>query len=158
MASSGLPSGKELEIQKAYRGRIPDSVFTQTYEAPKTDGSGNARANLRKAMQILDDAGWVLGEDGIRTKNGQRLQFEIIDTNPQFERWVLPFLKNLKRIGADASFRIIDTAQYQNRMTAFDFDMTISGFGQSSSPGNEQRDFWGSEKSRYRGQPQLYRD
>ena len=147
LASSGLPEGKELEILERFRGQIPDEVFTETYEPPKTDGTGNARQNLRTAMKILDDAGWALGEDGVRSKDGVRLEFEIIDANPQFERWVLPFIKNLERIGAKASFRVVDTAQYQNRITNFDFDMTVSGFGQSGSPGNEQRDFWGSDKA-----------
>lgn len=151
LAAVGLPEGKELEILERFRGQIPDEVFTEDYEPPKTDGSGNARQNLRTAMKILDDAGWKLGEDGIRSKDGQRLEFEILDSNPQFERWVLPFIKNLERIGAKANFRVVDTAQYQNRINGFDYDMTISVFGQSGSPGNEQRDFWGSEKADIEG-------
>lgn len=147
LAAVGLPEGKELEILERFRGQVPDEVFTEDYEPPKTDGSGNARQNLRTAMKILDDAGWKLGEDGIRSKDGQRLEFEILDSNPQFERWVLPFIKNLERLGAKANFRVVDTAQYQNRINGFDYDMTISVFGQSGSPGNEQRDFWGSEKA-----------
>lgn len=147
LASEGLPEGQELEILEQYRGQIPDEVFTETYQPPKTDGSGNPRQNLRTAAQMLDAAGWKLGDDGIRVKDGQRLSFEIIDTNPVFERWVLPFTQNLKRIGVEANFRIVDPAQYQNRMTEYDYDMTIGGFGQSSSPGNEQRDFWGSQKA-----------
>ena len=98
-------------------------------------------------MKLLDQAGWFVGDDGIREKDGQRLEFEILDSNPMFERWVLPFIKNLQRMGVKATFRVVDTAQYQNRITDFDFDMTISVFGQSSSPGNEQRDFWSSEKA-----------
>ena len=151
LAAEGLPEGRELELLERFRGQVPDEVFTVDYEPPVTDGTGNARANLRTAMQILDEAGWVLGEDEIRSKDGVRLEFEIIDANPQFERWVLPFIKNLKRIGVQANFRVVDTAQYQNRMTAFDFDMTVGGFGQSNSPGNEQRDFWGSEKADIQG-------
>lgn len=151
LASEGLPTGKELELLERFRGQIPEEVFTTTYTPPVTDGSGNARGNLRTAMKILDDAGWTMGADGVRNKDGVRLEFEIIDTNPQFERWVLPFIQNLERVGVKASFRVIDTAQYQNRMTSFDYDMTISGFGQSDSPGNEQRDFWGSEKADMEG-------
>lgn len=147
LASEGLPEGQELEILEKYRGQIPDEVFTEDYHPPKTDGSGRPRENLRIAANMLDSAGWKLGEDGIRTKDGKRLSFEIIDTNPVFERWVLPFTQNLRRIGVEANFRIVDPAQYQNRMTEFDYDMTIGGFGQSSSPGNEQRDFWGSAKA-----------
>lgn len=147
LASTGLPSEAELEILNKYKDRIPAAVFTEEYKAPVSDGSGQNRANLRAAQKMLDEAGWILGADGIREKNGVKLSFEIIDTNPVFERWVLPFTQNLKRIGVEANFRIIDPAQYQNRMTEYDFDMTLGGFGQSSSPGNEQRDFWGSEKA-----------
>ncbi len=147
LASKGLPEGRELEILNQYKGRIPESVFTVEYKAPVTDGSGNARDNLRKAAQLLDEAGYKTGTDGIRAKDGLRLEFEILDSNPMFERWVLPFVQNLKRIGVKANFRVIDAAQYQNRMNEYDYDMTIGNFGQSDSPGNEQRDFWGSDKA-----------
>ncbi|MCB1531665.1 MAG: ABC transporter substrate-binding protein [Alphaproteobacteria bacterium] len=151
LASTGLPSEEELTLLEPFRDQIPPEVFTKTYAPPLSDGSGNNRANLRTAMKILDEAGWVLGKDGIRAKDGVRLEFEILDSNPVFERWVLPFLKNLERIGVKANFRVVDTAQYQNRMNDFDYDMTISVFGQSDSPGNEQRDFWGSEKADLQG-------
>lgn len=151
LASSGLPTGEELALLERFKDKIPDDVFTEEYKAPVTDGSGNARGNLRKAMTMLDEAGWAIGADGIRAKDGVRLEFEIIDANPQFERWVLPFIKNLERIGVKANFRVVDPAQYQNRITAFDFDMTVSVFGQSNSPGNEQRDFWGSDKADIQG-------
>lgn len=147
LAATGLPEGKELELLEKYRGKIPEQVFTTEYFPPVTDGSGAFRGNLRAAIKMLDDAGYTLGTDGVREKDGVRLEFEILDGNPQFERWVLPFIKNLERIGVKATFRTVDTAQYQNRMTDFDFDMTIAVFGQSNSPGNEQRDFWGSEKA-----------
>lgn len=147
LASSGLPQGAELAILEKYRGKIPEEVFTKTYAPPKTDGSGNLRENLKIANALLDEAGWKAGPDGIRMKDGKKLEFEILDSNPQFERWVLPFIKNLQRIGVKANFRTVDTAQYQNRMNVFDYDMTIGSFGQSDSPGNEQRDFWGSEKA-----------
>jgi microcin C transport system substrate-binding protein len=151
LASTGLPQGQELAILEKYRGKIPDEVFTKTYAPPKTDGTGNARENLRIAAKLLDDAGWKTGKDGIRVKNGQRLEFEILDGSPIFERWVLPFIKNLERIGVKANFRVVDTAQYQNRVNGFDFDMITSSFGQSDSPGNEQRDFWGSAKADMQG-------
>lgn len=151
LAASGLPQGKELEILEKYRGKIPDEVFTTEYNPPKTDGSGNIRGNLRKASQLLDSAGWKLGADGIRQKDGKRLSFEILDDNPQFERWTLPFIANLKKIGVEAKFRVVDPAQYQKRSDDFDFDMTVGGFAQSNSPGNEQRDFWSSEKADVKG-------
>ncbi|MGB4107128.1 MAG: extracellular solute-binding protein [Alphaproteobacteria bacterium] len=147
LASTGLPQGRELEILEKYRGKIPDEVFTAEYNPPKSDGSGNNRAGLAKAKEILDAAGWVMGPDGVRAKNGVKLQFEIIDSNPQFERWTLPFIQNMQKLGVKATFRVVDTAQYQNRMNEFDYDMTVLPIGQSDSPGNEQRDFWSSSKA-----------
>ena len=147
LASTGLPTGEELALLEKYRGKIPGDVFTKTYTNPLNDGSGNNRATLRAAADMLDAAGWALGADGIRAKDGVRLEFEILDSNPMFERWVLPFIKNLERIGVKANFRVVDTAQYQNRMNEYDFDMTVSSIGQSDSPGNEQRDFWSSDKT-----------
>lgn len=145
---AGPPTGRELEILEKYRGKIPDEVFTARYVPPVTKGDGNNRDNLRTAMQLLDEAGYKVGKDGIRVNDkGQRLSFEIIDSNPMFERWVLPFIANLKKIGVEATFRVLDPAQYQNRMTDYDFDMTIGSIAQSDSLGNEQRDFWGSEKA-----------
>lgn len=148
LASKGLPQGRELEILEKYRGKIPDEVFTTTYKAPATDGSGNNRDNMKQAAAILDAAGYKLGKDGIRVNDkGTRLEFEIIDNNPAFERWTMPFVQNLKKIGVKASYRVIDDAQYTNRMQNFDFDMTTLVIAQSDSPGNEQRDFWASEKA-----------
>ncbi len=148
-APDTLPSGRVKQILEQYRGRIPDEVFTTRYQPPVTDGDGNVRANLRRAMDILDKAGYKTGKDGIRVheKTGQRLSFEIVDSSPMFERWVLPFIGNLKKIGVEATFRVLDTAQYQNRMNDFDFEMTVGSVPQSDSPGNEQRDFWGSDKA-----------
>lgn len=151
-ATDGAPTGRVLEILESYRGKIPESVFTTRYAPPKTDGTGNARTNLKKAAELLDAAGYKLGADGVRVNAaGQKLAFEIVDANPMFERWVLPFIANLKKIGVAANFRVLDPAQYQNRMNDFDFDMTVGSIGQSDSPGNEQRDFWSSAKADMKG-------
>lgn len=149
LASRGVPMGRELEILNEYRDQLPPELFTTPFTNPVTDGNGNNRENLRRAMKILDDAGYVLGDDGIRVHKdtGTRLSFEIIETQSAFERWVLPMIKNLKRIGVEANFRVIDTSQYIDRLTQFDFDMTVHGVGQSLSPGNEQREYWHSSKA-----------
>lgn len=151
LASSGLPEGRELKILEQFRDQLPPEVFTTEFTVPKTDGSGNARSMMRQAANILKDAGWALNEEGLRQKGGVVLKFEILLSNAAFERWTAPFIKNLKRLGIEASMRVVDTAQYQNRMDGFDFDMTIGTFGQSQSPGNEQRDFWHSEKADVNG-------
>lgn len=149
LAARGLPSPEELAILSPYKDKLPPRVFTQEYNPPATDGSGNNRANLKKAADILDAAGYKIGKDGIRVheKTGVRLAFEFVDANPAFERWILPFTQNLKKIGVEARFRVLDEAQYINRMQNFDFDMTTSVIPQSDSPGNEQRDFWTSAKA-----------
>ncbi|MCK6418055.1 MAG: extracellular solute-binding protein [Alphaproteobacteria bacterium] len=151
LAAQDLPSAKELALLERYRGKIPDEVFTTVFKPTLTGGDGFNRDHLQQAAQELQATGWVSTPDGPRMKDGVRLRFEILDANPEFERWVLPFIANLKRIGIEATYRVVDPAQYQNRINDFDFDMTISVFGQSDSPGNEQRDFWGSAKADMKG-------
>lgn len=151
MAATGLPEGRELEILEQFRGQVPDSVFTEEFKLPETDGSGNNRANLRTAMKLLDDAGYVMGEDNVRVHKdtGERLEFELLvaNTNAAFERWFQPFKQNLERIGIKADIRIVDASQYINRVLAFDYDVIVASWGQSTSPGNEQREFWGSDRA-----------
>jgi microcin C transport system substrate-binding protein len=151
LAARGLPSEEELKILEPLRGRIPDEVFTAEYNPPKTDGSGNNRDNLAKAAQLLDEAGWKV-ENGRRVKDGKPFAFEILIDDPAFERIVQPFVQNLQRIGITASVRmLIDASQYESRVEGFDFDMLVGGWGQSLSPGNEQREFWGSAAAALKG-------
>lgn len=145
LASSGLPQGEELEILERYRGRIPDQVFTQTYEPPSSEVEGGIRANLLEARRMLDEAGWRFADERlVNEATGQPMEFEILLVNPAFERIAAPFKKNLERLGIDARIRTVDTSQYEFRVENFDFDMIVGGWGQSLSPGNEQRDFWSS--------------
>jgi microcin C transport system substrate-binding protein len=145
LAATGVPQGKELEILEKFRGQIPEEVFTSEYDPPKYDGSGNIRDGLRAALKLLKEAGWTFkGEKLVNDETGQPFEFEIILVQPEFERIVLPFKKNLERMGIDARVRTIDPAQYEKRMQTFDFDMAVVAFGASQSPGNELRDDWGS--------------
>ncbi|MGI9501191.1 MAG: extracellular solute-binding protein [Geminicoccaceae bacterium] len=146
LASSGLPEGEELALLEPFRNQLPPELFTEVYEVPKTDGSGNIRQNLRKALGLLKEAGWV-NEGGQLThqETGEKMTFELLFFQASSERLAAPFIKNLKKLGITASMRIVDPAQYQNRMNEFDFDMTTDIWAQSDSPGNEQRDYWGSE-------------
>jgi microcin C transport system substrate-binding protein len=145
LAATGVPQGAELQILDKFRGKVPDEVFTTEYNPPSYDGSGNIRDGLRKALELLKEAGWSFkGEKLVNDKTGQPFEFEILLVQPEFERIVLPFTQNLKRMGVTARVRTIDAAQYEKRMETFDFDMAIVSFGQSLSPGNEQREFWSS--------------
>lgn len=145
LASSGLPQGDELKILEKYRGKVPDEVFTSVYEPPKTKGDGDVRDNLLKARALLQAAGWVIRDKQlVKQDSGEPFRFEFLLYDPMFERIVLPFLRNLRRLGIVASLRTVGIAEYQNRLNDFDFDMISGGFGQSLSPGNEQAEFWGS--------------
>jgi microcin C transport system substrate-binding protein len=145
LASSGLPEGRELEILEEYRGRVPDEVFTQIYEPPATDGSGQIRQNLRAATKPLKEAGWNI-VDGVLTngKTGEVMEIEFLENTASWERIVAPMISNLERLGVKASFRLVDRPQYQNRIQEYDYDVVMVVRGQSHSPGNEQRNFWTS--------------
>jgi microcin C transport system substrate-binding protein len=156
LAATGVPKGEELQILDRFRGQIPDPVFTTEYDPPKYDGSGNIRDGLRKAIELLMEAGWTFkNEKLVNAKTGQSFEFEIMLDNPQFERIVLPFADNLKRMGITARVRTVDTAQYERRMQTFDYDMTVVAFPESLSPGNEQREYWGSQAADEQGSRNL---
>ena len=145
LAASGLPEGEELDTLESFRGRIPEEVFTTAYQAPATDGSGWPRANLRKAFALLEEAGWkVRDQKLVNEQTGEQMRFEILLVQKGIERIVLPFVRNLQRLGIEASVRLVDSSQYINRLRSFDFDMILIGIGQSESPGNEQRFYWSS--------------
>ncbi|MEH6812708.1 MAG: extracellular solute-binding protein [Motiliproteus sp.] len=156
LASRDLPQGQELEILERYRGRIPGEVFTTSYQAPATDGSGRIRSNLKQAVMLLKQAGWSISKSGpykgkLVNAKGELFNFEILLNSPVWERIALPFAKNLKRLGIETKVRNVDSAQYQERTETFDFDMLVDVFGQSLSPGNEQRDFWSSDAAQRNG-------
>lgn len=151
LAATGLPSDQELERLEPYRDELPERVFTEAYQPPDTRDRP-LRRNLRQALSLLREAGWRV-EDGTltHTESGQRMAFEILLVSPSFERVVLPFRRNLERLGAEVSVRTVDPTQYQNRLETFDFDMTVHVAPQSLSPGNEQRDFWSCEAAGING-------
>ena len=156
LAATGVPQGEELTILEKFRGQIPERVFTAEYDPPKYDGSGNIRDGLRAALKLLKEAGWTFkGEKLANDETGQPFEFEILLDNPQFERIVLPFTKNLERMGITGRVRTVDNAQYQKRMETFDYDMAVVAFGESLSPGNEQREFWGSQAAGEQGSRNL---
>ena len=134
-----------------FRDQLPPEVFTEVYEPPVSDGSGNIRDNLRIAKTLLEEAGWTIQNGKLTSPQGQPMDIEILLVNPAFERIAQPLSRNLERLGITVSLRTVDSAQYQNRMDSFDFDMTVAVFGQSQSPGNEQRDFWSSESADING-------
>jgi len=146
LAATGLPSPEELALLEPLRGQVPDAVFTEPYVAPSTAGRGGLRSNLRQANKLLREAGYIVRDKKlIDPATAEPVTFEVLLADPQFERLVLPLTPNLARPGVTATVRAVDTAQFQNRVRSYDFDMIVGSTPQSESPGNEQRDFFGSE-------------
>ncbi|MEM7695091.1 MAG: extracellular solute-binding protein [Pseudomonadota bacterium] len=146
LASTGLPEGQELEILESVRDLVPASVFTEPYENPVNGNPRAVRENQREAVRLFREAGYVI-RDGkmVSAETGAPFTIELIENSPTMERVVLPYQASLARLGIELDLRIIDTSQYINRVRGFDFEMTVLGWPQSLSPGNEQLDFWGSE-------------
>lgn len=170
LASKGLPEGRELEILEEVREEVPAEVFTKEWKNPVNATPEEFRKNMREASRLLDEAGWKLQQEtakddecgffcglmrtvGLssarkenvrRNDQGEILAVEFLLNAPTFERVVLPYVQHLRKLGIKASVRIVDSAQYSRRTDAFDYDIIIDSFPQSESPGNEQRDFWGS--------------
>lgn len=144
LASSGLPEGQELAILESVKDKIPASVFTTPYTNPEGWSEGLRRGNLREAAKLLREAGYEVKDGKLVNGKGEPFTLEILIANPAFERVALYYKPSLERLGMTVNVRQVDTSQYINRLRARDFDMIISQWGQSLSPGNEQRDFWGS--------------
>ncbi len=143
------PDARELALLEPFRGQIPEEAFGEPYAPATTDGSGRNRRNLRDAARLLEQAGWTARQDGqLVDEAGQPFTIEFLSAQATQERVIGPYIQHLKTLGIDASFRVVDAPQYIRRVSQdpdFDFDMIIWGIGNSESPGNEQREFWGSE-------------
>ncbi len=145
LAATGLPGPAELKLLEPLRGKIPDEVFTRVYTNPVNKTPLDRRKNLRMALDLMNEAGWKLGANRtLVNARGEAMQVEFLLVSPLFERIVLPYVDQLKLIGIQSIVRTVDDAQYQRRRQNFDYDIIVANWGQSLSPGNEQRNFWGS--------------
>ncbi len=145
LASSGVPTGRELELLQPYRDALPPELFTQAFRYPETDGSGNIRDNLRTAVLLLREAGWEVKDDVLRHKDtGEPFTIEFMITSQPMERVMGPFAQWLKPLGIQSSIRLVDPSQFANRVMKFDFDAILGSWPQPLVPGNEQREYWSS--------------
>ena len=155
-APDALPQGAELEILNEVKDGVPPEVFTEVHKNPVNATPDDARNNLRKAAVMLKEAGWEI-QNGVLTnkETGQQMKVEFLLVSPMFERIVQPYLRNLERLGIKGALRLVDSAQYTRRLNMFDYDIVVGNFAQSDSPGNEQRDFWGTESADREGSTNL---
>jgi microcin C transport system substrate-binding protein len=155
LASSGLPEGEELAILETVRDKVPAEVFTTVYESPVGGNPDSVRANLRESARLLKEAGYEIKDRKLVDPSGKPVVVEILVDDPGFERIALFFKPSLERIGVTASIRVVDSAQFESRLRSFDYDMIIHSWGESLSPGNEQRDYWGSQTADVAGSQNL---
>ena len=125
MMAEGVPKGAELALLEEFRDQLPPEIFTDPACTPPVQKPERTdRAAIRQASKLLDDAGWKVGAGGLRRNaKGETLTIELVDDNASFERIINPFIQNLRAIGIDASYRLIDPAQMQERQKHFDYDM-----------------------------------
>ncbi len=170
LQAKGLPEGRELDLLTALKDQVPPEVFTTEWKNPVSADPAAFRQHLLEAKRLLEEAGWTLRDERaedpgcgffckmqmavglrsaqservLRNARGETLDAEFLLASPEFERIVLPFVEALRSLGVNAVLRLIDSSQYERRARIFDYDVIVDTFGQSHSPGNEQRDFWGS--------------
>ena len=146
-----LPQGREWLLLSPYRKQLPEALFTQPFQLPRTDGRGIPRDTLRQALQLLEKAGWKLNGQQLVNAQGQPLQFEILLVNPNLERIFQHFRSNLARIGIQARLRTVDRAQYKQRLDNYDYDMALMTLPQTLSPGLEQWSYFHSSQVTVKG-------
>jgi len=147
MAASGLPSPAELNILEPLRGQIPERVFDTPFSNPVTDASGMLREQQRQAYKLLQEAGWRIVDDKMVDAQGTPVKIEFLLTQADFDRVLLPYKRNLADLGIELVIRRVDVSQYVTRVRSRDFDMMVGSFAQSTSPGNEQREYWASSSA-----------
>ena len=145
LAATGVPQDKELEILQTVRDKVPPEVFTTPYTNPVGGDPQAVRGNLREAIRLLKEAGYeIRNTKMVNAKSGEQLSVEFLAEDPATERYVLFYKPSLERLGIAVNVRVVDSAQYENRLRQWDFDIIGGSWGESLSPGNEQRGFWGS--------------
>ncbi|MBF0370602.1 MAG: ABC transporter substrate-binding protein [Magnetococcales bacterium] len=152
MAARGKPSAEELKLLEPFRKDLDPAVFEAVTPPPSTEPPASLRKNLRQAMKLLKSAGWKVGPDKVLVNGqGQRFEVETVLVSPAFERILAPYTANLKKLGVVMTYRTVDPSLYQRRVNDFDYDMIVAVFGQSQSPGNEQRNMWHSQSADVKG-------
>jgi microcin C transport system substrate-binding protein len=151
LASSGVPQGEELKLLEPYRKDLPPALFQEPFRLPVTDGSGNNREQLRRALELLQQAGWSVKERQLVDKSGTQMNFTILLDEPSLERVALPYAQSLQKLGIDVRVRTVDPAQYQHLTDDFDFDMVMMIYPESDVPGNELRDYFSCTSAKAQG-------
>ena len=155
LASTGLPQGKELELLNQYREQLPTAVFEQEWRPPTTNAEYSLRDNLKKARDLLAEAGWTVQDGELRSALGEAFVINVLLVQKGFDRIFAPYAHNLKKLGIEMSYRAVDDSLYKRRLDTFEFDMVVHSFSQSVSPGNELKNMFHSKASNIHGSQNL---
>ena len=153
--ASGPPTAEEIALLEPFQDQLSKEILTETFKNPVSDASGRIRKRTRKALGLFKQAGWTLDGGKLVDAQGQQMRIEFLLASPSSERVTAPFVNNLKKVGIDASIRIVDTSQYQVRLDDFDYDIIMVGLNFFPPPGAEQRSYWGSKAADVRGSANL---
>jgi microcin C transport system substrate-binding protein len=146
LASSGIPEGKELAILQSVKDKVPADLFSKPYTNPVGGSQQADRNNMREALSAFREAGYEIKDTKlVHAKTGEPYSVEFLAEDPSTERFVLFYKPSLQRMGMTVNVRVVDSAQYENRLRQWDYDIIVASWGESLSPGNEQRDFWSSQ-------------
>lgn len=145
MKAEGAPGAEERALLEPFRSQLPAAIFDPVFSAPVSDGTGQDRRLLRRAGALLDEAGWKISQGARRNAAGEVLSIEFLEDDPLFERVEAPFVKNLKLLGIEARTRLVDSAQFQDRLKNYDFDLVVQRYSPGLTPGIEMRGYWGSD-------------
>jgi microcin C transport system substrate-binding protein len=155
LMANGPPSPEEVALLEPFRGKVPDEVFGAPYVPPVSDGSGQDRALLRKAVQLLQDAGCVMKDGKRMTPRGEPFRIEFLLDEPAFQAHHMPYIKNLGTLGIEATLRLVDPVQFRARRDDFDYDVIIERFGFSTVPGDSLRPYFSSRAAATKGSNNL---
>jgi microcin C transport system substrate-binding protein len=148
-AAEGMPSPEELKLLERWRGKVPDAVFGPMYTPPTTDGPGQSlRNNLRRARELLEEAGWEYRDGALRNAKGEPMELEYLDSKEGGVRTVSPWMRNLEKLGITLKFASVDFALYQQRLDKFEFDITTINFPGTHNPGQQLADVFGSKAAK----------
>ena len=155
LASSGLPQGKELELLNQFRDQLPPELFTTVWKPPTTVPPDSLRGNLRKARDLLAQAGWRVRDGVLKNDKDEAFTIDVLLVQKGFDRIFAPYAHNLEKLGIDMNYRTVDESLYKRRIDNFDFDMVVVSFPESVSPGNELKNMFSSEAASMKGSRNL---
>lgn len=155
LAATGLPKGEELELLNEFRNQLPAELFTQMWQPPTTDKKGDLRSNLIKARDLLREAGWSIEDGVLKNSAGDVFAVDVLLVQKGFDRILAPYARNLKKLGIEMNYRTVDSSLYKRRIDTYDFDMVVTSFPASMSPGNELRNMFHSQSVSSKGSRNL---